>query len=101
LEILTENAEAVLRLINHAGSVFLGCSNSVALGDYATGINFCLPTGGWARQSSAVGVWTFMKRVQYSNVTKSGLARLYPIVETIATVEGLDAHRRSVEIRLE
>ncbi len=101
LEILTKNPEEILKQINHAGSVFLGLNNPVALGDYATGINFCLPTGGWTRQSSPVGVWTFMKRVQYSFVTKPGLARLCPIVQTIATVEGLDAHRHSVEIRLE
>ena len=101
LEILTEHPEALFNLINNAGSVFIGYHNPVAVGDYATGINHCLPTCGWARQSSPVGAWTFMKRVQYSSVSKLGLDRLLPIVKTISAVEGLDAHRRSVEVRFE
>ncbi len=101
LEILTEKPEATLEKIENAGSAFLGYYNPVATGDYATGINHVLPSSGWARQTSAVGVWTFMKRVQYSTLTKKGLERLRPIVQTIATVEGLDAHKRSVDIRFD
>lgn len=101
LEILTEDPQATLALIKNAGSAFLGYYNPVATGDYATGINHVLPSCGWARQTSAVGVWTFMKRVQYSTLSKAGLERLRPIVQTIATVEGLDAHKRSVDIRFE
>ena len=101
LELLVEDPEATLGKITNAGSVFLGYYNPVATGDYATGINHILPSAGWARQTSAVGVWTFMKRVQYSSLTQKGLGRLKPIVQTIANVEGLDAHRRSVEVRFE
>jgi histidinol dehydrogenase len=101
LEILTGDPEDTLAQIQHAGSVFLGFFNPVATGDYASGVNHTLPTGGWARSTSAVGVWTFMKRVQYSSVSENALRRLTPIVQTISTVEGLDAHRRSVEIRFE
>ncbi len=101
LEILTENPKTILKLINNAGSVFLGHYNPVAVGDYATGINHCLPTCGWARRSSPVGTWTFMKRVQYSHINQSGLNRLQPIVKTISQVEGLDAHQRSVDLRFE
>lgn len=101
LEILTEDPDATYEEIENAGSAFLGYYNPVAAGDYATGINHVLPSCGWARQSSPVGVWTFMKRVQHSTLSKAGLARLKPIVQTIATVEGLDAHKRSVEIRFE
>ena len=101
LEILTENPEKTLESIKNAGSAFLGYYNPVATGDYATGINHVLPSCGWARQTSAVGVWTFMKRVQYSLLSKQGLERLRPIVQTIATVEGLDAHRNSVDIRFD
>lgn len=101
LEILTKSPETTFKAIENAGSAFLGYYNPVATGDYATGINHVLPSCGWARQTSAVGVWTFMKRVQYSSLTKAGLDRLLPIVQTISTVEGLDAHRRSVEIRFE
>lgn len=101
LEVLVQNPEETLGQISNAGSVFLGYYNPVATGDYATGINHILPSAGWARQTSAVGVWTFMKRVQYSSLTQNGLSRLKPIVQTIANVEGLDAHKRSVEVRFE
>lgn len=101
LEILTEDPEATLNDIEHAGSAFLGFFNPVATGDYATGVNHVLPSSGWARRTSPVGVWTFMKRVQYSRLSERGLKRLCPIVQTISTVEGLDAHRRSVEVRFE
>ena len=101
LELLSPRPEMILDRIHNAGSVFLGYFNPVAAGDYASGVNHILPTGTWARRSSAVAVWTFMKRVQYSNLTAAGLKRLQPIVQTIADVEGLDAHRRSVDIRFE
>ncbi len=101
LEILTADPKLTFSSIQHAGSAFLGYYNPVATGDYATGINHVLPSSGWARQTSAVAVWTFMKRVQYSQLSKKGLKRLQPIVQTIATVEGLDAHRRSVDIRFD
>lgn len=101
LELLCERPREVLAQIRNAGSVFLGEYNPVAVGDYASGVNHILPTGGWAKRSSAVGIWTFMKRVQYSELTKQGLARLRPIVETISDIEGLDAHKRSVTIRFE
>ncbi len=101
LELLSPTPENILAKIVNAGSVFLGYFNPVAVGDYATGVNHILPTGTWARRSSAVAVWTFMKRVQYSSLTEAGLKRLQPIVQTIADVEGLDAHRRSVDIRFE
>lgn len=101
LEILTLDAQATYEEIVNAGSAFLGYYNPVATGDYATGINHVLPSCGWAKRTSPVGVWTFMKRVQYSELTKAGLERLRPIVQTIATVEGLDAHKRSVDIRFD
>lgn len=101
LEILTKDPEKTLESIDNAGSAFLGYYNPVATGDYATGINHVLPSCGWARQTSPVGVWTFMKRVQYSLLSKQGLERLRPIVQTIATIEGLDAHKRSVDIRFD
>lgn len=101
LEILTEDPQTTFACIKDAGSAFLGYYNPVATGDYATGINHVLPSCGWARQTSPVGVWTFMKRVQFSTLQISGLQRLRPIVHTISTIEGLDAHRQSVEVRFE
>ena len=100
LEVLTETPKDLLNSLRNAGSVFLGHFNPVAAGDYASGVNHALPTGGWARRSSAVAVWTFMKRVQYSDLTRDGLEDLAPIVEHIADIEGLDGHKRSVQIRL-
>jgi histidinol dehydrogenase len=101
LEILTRDPDADFDKIENAGSAFLGYYNPVATGDYATGINHVLPSSGWARQASPVGVWTFMKRVQYSSLSRDGLQKLRPIVQAISTVEGLDAHKRSVDIRFE
>lgn len=99
LEILTAEPRKTFAAITNAGSVFLGYTNPVAAGDYASGVNHILPTAGWADRTSPVGVWTFMKRVQYSELSKSGLKSLQPIVNGIARVEGLDAHYASVNIR--
>jgi histidinol dehydrogenase len=101
LEIITADPCSTLNRIRNAGSAFLGFYNPVAVGDYATGINHVLPSSGWARQTSPAGVWTFMKRIQFSSLSSQGLNRLKPIVQCIADVEGLDAHKRSVEIRFE
>lgn len=99
LEIQLEEPMKVLDKIVNAGSVFLGYYNPVAVGDYASGVNHILPTGQWAKMFSPVSVETFMKRVQFSYVDRGGLAGLKEIVDTIATLEGLDAHRESVDIR--
>ena len=101
LEILTKNPRETMKSIRNAGSIFLGNFNPVATGDYAIGVNHVLPTGTWAKRTSAVGVWTFMKRVQFSEVTPAGLKSLQPIVQTISDIEGLDAHKRSVDVRFE
>ena len=100
MEVQTRNAEELLPKIVNAGSVFLGYYNPVAVGDYASGVNHILPTGQWAKIFSPVNVSTYMKKVQFSKVGKEGLVELQSIVDTIATVEGLDAHRESVDIRL-
>jgi len=101
LELQVENPEALLPGIKNAGSVFLGYYNPVAVGDYASGVNHILPTGQWAKMFSPVSVSTYLKKIQFSKVTKEGLGALRSIVDTIATVEGLDAHRESVDIRFE
>jgi histidinol dehydrogenase len=101
LELLVDDADEALSQIRNAGSVFLGYFNPVAVGDYASGVNHVLPTGTWAKRTSPVGVWTFMKRVQYSELNRDALGSLQDTVATIADVEGLDAHRRSVDIRFE
>lgn len=101
LEIMTEDPWAILPRIRHAGSIFLGEFAPVAVGDYASGTNHVLPTGGCARMFSAVGVDTFLKASEFQYLSRQGLQNLREIVEVISAVEGLDAHRRSVTIRLE
>ena len=101
LEIQTKNPEAIFRRIKNAGSVFLGSYAPVAVGDYASGTNHCLPTGSAVKYSSPIGVETFMKTIQFQTVTREGLKTLQPIVQAISRVEGLDAHERSVNIRFD
>lgn len=101
LEIQTRDPLALLPRIKNAGTVFLGDYAPVAVGDYASGTNHCLPTGVAPKFASPVGVRMFMKASGYQYLTKQGLKRLKPIVETLSDVEGLDAHKRSVQIRFE
>ena len=101
LEVQTRNPRAILPKIKNAGTIFLGNYAPVAVGDYASGTNHCLPTGVAPKFASAVGVRMFMKASGYQLLTKDGLKRLKPMVETLSDVEGLDAHKRSVQIRFE
>jgi histidinol dehydrogenase len=101
LEIQTKDPGCVFRRIKNAGSVFLGSYAPVAVGDYASGTNHCLPTGRSPKFSSPIGVETFMKTIQFQTLSRNGLKTLQPIVQTISRVEGLDGHERSVNIRLE
>jgi len=100
LEIQTRDPQAVFAQIRNAGSVFLGNYAPVAVGDYASGTNHCLPTGVAPKFASPVNVGMFMKASGYQKLTKEGLQNLRSIVQTISDVEGLDAHKRSVEVRL-
>jgi histidinol dehydrogenase len=100
LAIYTRDPWAVLPRIRHAGSVFLGPWSAVAAGDYATGTNNTLPTGGWARAASSVSVDTFIRRIEVEALTEEGLRRLAPVITTLAEVEGLHGHAASVRIRL-
>ncbi|MEI7575360.1 MAG: histidinol dehydrogenase [Armatimonadota bacterium] len=99
LEIQTGNPSETLSKLRNVGSVFLGQFSPVAAGDYATGTNHTLPTGGAARYASAVSPETFMRTIQFQEVTRTGLKQLEPIVSEIANAEGLTAHRDSVQIR--
>jgi histidinol dehydrogenase len=101
LEVQTRNPRALLPKLRNAGSIFLGNYAPVAVGDYASGTNHCLPTGVASKFASPVGVRMFMKGSGYQYLTKNGLKKLKPIVETLSDVEGLDAHKRSVQIRFE
>ena len=101
LEVQTKDPRALLPKLQNAGTIFLGDYAPVAVGDYASGTNHCLPTGVAPKFASPVGVRMFMKASGYQYLTKEGLKKLKPIVEVLSDVEGLDAHKRSVQIRFE
>ena len=100
LEIITEDPWATCAQIKNAGSIFLGAYAPVAVGDYASGTNHCLPTGVAPKTVSPIGVETFLKKSEIQFLTREGIANLEPIVTAISGVETLDAHTNSVRIRL-
>ncbi len=85
--------------IRHAGAIFIGPWSPIAAGDYATGTNHVLPTGGAARAWSGIGVETFGRWVELQQLTTAGVREVAPIVEAIAAAEGLPAHAASVAAR--
>ena len=96
LVLLGPDAEELARRVRNAGAVFVGASSPVAAGDYATGGNHVLPTGGWARSSGGLGLETFLKPVTIQRLTPQGLATVRPVVEALAGVEGMPAHAAAV-----
>ena len=87
------------RILN-AGSVFLGPWTPESFGDYASGTNHTLPTYGYARMYSGVSLESFQKSITFQEATPEGVRTLGPVVEQLATMEGLDAHREAVSLRL-
>lgn len=86
-------------LINHAGSIFLGHYAPESVGDYATGTNHVLPTYGAAKSMSGLKLIDFMQTLTLQELTPEGLGKIAATVETLATLEGLVAHQRAVEVR--
>jgi len=99
LSIDVEDPERVVAGIRNAGSVFVGPWAPESAGDYATGANHVLPTGGLARGCGALAVETFGKFIQVQRITREGLASLRTTITTLAGAEGLHAHAQAVEIR--
>ena len=87
--------------ITAAGSVFIGGYSPESAGDYASGTNHTLPTGGWARAYSGVNTESFMRKITYQELTRGGLEALAPTITAMAEAEGLDAHANAVRIRTE
>jgi histidinol dehydrogenase len=85
--------------IRHAGSVFVGPYSPEAAGDYASGPNHVLPTGGAARVRGGLSVTDFVKVISVQELTAKSLASIAPAITTLARAEGLEAHARSVEVR--
>lgn len=87
--------------VENAGSVFVGALSPESCGDYSSGTNHTLPTYGYARQYSGVNTATFQKFITSQNVTKKGLESIGKAVMTLAAVEGLEAHRNAVQVRMD
>lgn len=100
LIISVKNPEKIAKEINNAGSVFLGDYSPESAGDYASGTNHTLPTGGWARSYSGLSAADFQRTMSFQKLSKRGLANLSETIETLAKLEGLDAHARAVSVRL-
>ena len=99
LSIDVEPLEATVAHVRNAGSVFVGRWAPESAGDYATGANHVLPTGGLARACGGLSVETFGKFVQVQRLTRDGLATLRPTIAALAAAEGLLAHRAAADLR--
>jgi histidinol dehydrogenase len=100
LEIMTQGAEELSCRIRNAGAIFIGGYTPEAIGDYVGGSNHVLPTARSARFSSGLGVLDFMKRTSVLKCSAASLAALGPSAVALGNAEGLDAHARSVALRL-
>jgi histidinol dehydrogenase len=101
LIVQTKNPRELLPLLDNAGSIFLGDYSPESAGDYASGTNHVLPTYGYTKTYSSLGLADFSKRMTVQELTADGLKGLAPTVVTMADAEGLDAHKRAVTIRIE
>jgi histidinol dehydrogenase len=100
LELLVKDPKALLAGIHNAGAVFLGHYTPEALGDYLAGPNHILPTGGTARFSSPLGVYDFVKRISVLSFSEWALGKYGKPATAFAEMEGLDAHGKSIQVRL-
>jgi histidinol dehydrogenase len=100
LELALSDPEPLLRRIRHAGAIFLGRHAPEAVGDYMAGPSHVLPTSGGARYASGLSVLDFLKRSSIIGLEEGALARIGPAAAALAEAEGLDAHARSVALRL-
>ncbi|MDR0712642.1 MAG: histidinol dehydrogenase [Bacteroidales bacterium] len=100
LIIETENHAALAERIIHAGSVFLGHYAPESAGDYASGTNHTLPTGGYAKMYSGVNLDSFVKKITFQEITQEGIRHLGPAIETMAHAESMTAHKNAVTLRM-
>lgn len=100
LEVVTQNAFELLPKIKHAGAIFLGHNTPEAIGDYMAGPNHTLPTGGTAKFYSPLGVENFLKKSSIISFSKQAINELGEACILLAETEGLDAHAKSVQVRL-
>ncbi|OOF41488.1 histidinol dehydrogenase [Rodentibacter rarus] len=100
LVVQTQNARELLPFLDNAGSIFLGAYSPESMGDYASGTNHVLPTYGYTRTYSSLGLADFSKRMTVQELTPQGFQALAPTVMAMASAEQLEAHRLAVEVRL-
>lgn len=100
LILATDKWESLVDKIVNAGSVFLGHLTPESAGDYASGTNHTLPTSSYARAYSGVSVDSFVKKITFQHISKIGIENLGPSVEVLAALEGLEAHKNAVSVRL-
>ena len=101
LQLIFKNAHKFIRDIKNAGAIFVGPYTPEAVGDYIAGPNHVLPTNGTAKFSSGLGVIDFYKRTTIVSFNKNSLNELGKHVITLAEAEGLEAHARSISIRID
>ena len=101
LIIAVQKADEVSEQIINAGSIFVGNYSCESAGDYASGTNHTLPTGGYAKAFSGVSLDSFVKKITFQKLTAEGILNLGNTVEVMAKAEQLDAHKRAVSVRLE
>lgn len=95
-----KNAENLTSQITNAGSVFLGNYSPESAGDYASGTNHTLPTNGFAKNYSGVSLDSFVKKITFQNITKTGIQNIGKTIELMAAAEELEAHKNAVSVRL-
>ncbi len=98
--LISDNAESIRPKIKHAGAIFCGPYTPVALGDYIAGPNHVLPTARAARFSSALSVFDFVKFSSILTASKESLRDVQPALDTLTSIESLDAHNNSISLRL-
>ncbi len=100
LIIATKDAGELAEQITNAGSVFIGNYTPECAGDYASGTNHTLPTNGWAKSFSGIGLDSFCKKITFQEITKDGMALLGPVIEVMAEAEQLFAHKNAATLRM-
>jgi histidinol dehydrogenase len=101
LSVVVDNVEEAVAKLRNAGSLFVGPYAPESAGDYASGANHVLPTGGLARSCGALSTESYGKFIQVQRISRDGLAAIRDAVEAISEAEGLIAHKRAVEMRFE
>jgi len=101
LSVVVDDVEEAVAKLRNAGSLFVGPYAPESAGDYASGANHVLPTGGLARSCGALSTESYGKFMQVQRITRDGLAAIRDAVEAISEAEGLMAHKRAVELRFE